>query len=336
MSSSAQTASLQTLPVYRSAQFNVVEGANLGDPIGFSQELMLDDVYMLSAGSDLSILSLQSQAGSSFVVAQSSRCGTPGAALHLDCCITLMTPDGSTSDALIFVELDTDGNVAQVFLAPLALLKPRVAYALVGFDKDRAKSTLAEWSCARFTRGTHLAMATGEQRKIDDIRVGDRLLTRDDGPHTVRWIGASTVRAEGDFAPVCIRAGTLNNLHDLVVSPQHRLFIYQRKDRLGAGRSELLVQARHLVNGNSVTVQSGGFVEYFQLLFDDHHIVYAEGIAAESMLVDTITHPALPHEVAERLTTGVQTHAQITGLDVQEHLLRRPDAADLLRRASTG
>ncbi|MEO0502301.1 MAG: Hint domain-containing protein, partial [Pseudomonadota bacterium] len=166
-----------------------------------------------------------------------------------------------------------------------------------------------------------------------DLKVGDRVLTRNDGVQAVRWIGQSTVRAVGDFAPIRIRAGTLNNAHDLVVSPDHRLFIYQRSDQLGAGRSELLVKARHLVNGDSVTVQDGGFVDYFELLFDTHQIIYAEGIAAESMLIDTRTKPVVPDEVraviAPHTTTGLQ------GLDVTEALLDRPDAAEILRRAST-
>ncbi|MEO0380834.1 MAG: Hint domain-containing protein, partial [Pseudomonadota bacterium] len=112
----------------------------------------------------------------------------------------------------------------------------------------------------------------------------------------------------------------------------HRLFIYQRKDRLGAGRSELLVKARHLVNGDSVTVQDGGFVDYFELLFDSHQIIYAEGIAAESMLIDTRTKSAVPDEVTALLSGHTKTG--LSGLDVTETLLDRPDAAELLRRAS--
>jgi len=57
------------------------------------------------------------------------------------------------------------------------------------------------------------------------------------------------MRAKGDFAPVVIKAGALNNMHDLVVSPEHRLFVYQQQDKLGIGRAETLVRAKHLVNG---------------------------------------------------------------------------------------
>ena len=60
------------------------------------------------------------------------------------------------------------------------------------------------------------------------------------------------MRASGAFAPVLIKAGALNNVNDLVLGPEHRLFIYQRSDELGTGRSETLVRVRHLVNGNDV------------------------------------------------------------------------------------
>ena len=62
----------------------------------------------------------------------------------------------------------------------------------------------------------------------------------------------------GEFTPICIKAGTLNNDNDLIVSPDHRLFIYQRSDELGAGRAELLVKVRYLLNGDTVFTQTGG------------------------------------------------------------------------------
>ena len=98
---------------------------------------------------------------------------------------------------------------------------------------------------------------------------------------------------------------------------------------MGAGQSELMVKARHLVNGKTVRVQEGGFVDYFQLLFDQHHIIYAEGIAAESMFVDPRTRAALPDDIrpAEPVDHGV---------DLNKSMLQKPGAIDRLRRASSG
>ncbi|WP_299591694.1 Hint domain-containing protein [uncultured Tateyamaria sp.] len=331
MTKIAQTPA-QSVPVFRAESFVVSEGANLGDPLACADDMLLDDVYALTPSAQPARLSTHAGNPAHLTVAEGSGCGTPGAAIHLDCALTLMSPDGQITDAIVLVEVDAAGNIDQVYLLPLARLDARTGYALVGIERDEARSKFAHLTCARFTRGTHITMASGAQKPIEDLMVGDRVLTRNDGVQEVRWIGQSTVRATGDFAPICIRAGTLNNDRDLIVSPDHRLFIYQRKDRLGAGRAELLVKARHLVNDDSVTVQDGGFVDYFELLFDTHQIIYAEGIAAESMLIDTRTMPVVPEEVSSRLTA--HTDAGLSGLDVTETLLDRPDATELLRRAS--
>lgn len=326
------TGPAQSLPVYRAQDFVVSQGANLGDPLSYRDDLMLDDVYALTLGAAPCRLTVHSGTGEQFSVAQDSEAGTAGDDIHLDCALTLMSPDGQITDAIVLVETDAAGDVAEIYLLPMARITARTPYALVGIDGDDVRTKFAHLSCARFTRGTHITLASGAQTMIEDLAVGDRVLTRNDGPQAVRWIGQSTVRAVGDFAPICIRAGALNNDRDLIVSPDHRLFIYQRKDRLGAGRSELLVKARHLVNGDSVVVQDGGFVDYFELLFDTHQIIYAEGIAAESMLIDTRSKPVVPDEVSAALTEHAS--AGLSGLDVTETLLDRPDAAELLRRAS--
>ena len=323
----------QRLPVFRAADFVVSQGANLGDPLSCVGELMLDDVYSLSGLATPQRLSLYATDDAHLTVGDGSTLGAPGSAIHLDCALTLMSPDGQITDAIVLVEVDGAGDIAEIYLLPTARLAARTPYALVGIDTDQVRAKLAHLTCARFTRGTHITLASGAQRPIEALAVGDRVLTRNDGAQEVRWIGQSTVRAVGDFAPICIRAGTLNNDRDLIVSPDHRLFIYQRKDRLGAGRSELLVKARHLVNGDSVTVQDGGFVDYFELLFDTHQIIYAEGIAAESMLIDTRTKPVVPDEVSARLTQHMDTG--LAGRDGTETLLDRPDAAEILRRAAT-
>ncbi|MEO0668563.1 MAG: Hint domain-containing protein [Pseudomonadota bacterium] len=330
---SPHTTPAQSLPVYRAHALHVSDGANLGDTLGCGDDLMLDDVYTLGPDAATERLALHMSDAAHMIVAEDSPLGAPGAAIHLDCAITLMPPDGIVTDAIVLVEVDAQGHVEAVYLLPLAALTPKTPYALVGIDAGGARAKFAHLACARFTRGTHITMASGAQTPIEAFRVGDRVLTRNDGVQAVRWIGQSTVRAVGDFAPIRIRAGTLNNAHDLVVSPDHRLFIYQRSDQLGAGRSELLVKARHLVNGDSVTVQDGGFVDYFELLFDTHQIIYAEGIAAESMLIDTRTRPVVPDEVRAVLAPHSATGLQ--GLDVTEALLDRPDAAEILRRAST-
>ena len=327
----------QSLPVYRSADFVVIDGANADDPLSFAAELLLDDVYELGYAVEPKRLTFHAVSETKFIVAADTEIGSAGAALHLDCALTFMSPDGQITDAMVLVEVDEAGDIDDIYLLPLAPLSNRIGYSLVGINTATPAQTFAQVACVSFSRGTHITLASGEQRPIETLNVGDRILTRDDGPQNVRWIGQSTLRAVGDFAPICIKAGTLNNDNDLIVSPDHRLFIYQRSDKLGAGRSELLIKARHLLNGDTVVTQDGGFVDYFQLLFDSHQIIYAEGIAAESMLIDQRTKPVLPADLSKELGDVIPGHSNRphAGLDVQEKLLDRPDAAELLRRASS-
>ena len=320
------TAPPQSLLVLPAASLVVAEGAARGDPLGIADDLVMDDVYQLLPGAPRRRL-LVEPAAEGLRVAPGSEAGVAGHALVLDCALTLMAADGATAEVVVLVEAE-DGAVAEVHALPLGPLAERRGWRLVGLDRHAATARLAEAACSSFAVGTRITMASGRQVPVEELRVGDRVLTRDDGPQAIRWIGRRTLRASGAFAPVVIRKGALHNENDLVLSPDHRIFVWQRQDRLGAGRREVLVKVRHLVNGRDVVRREGGFVDYVQLLFDDHQIVFAEGIAAESLLVDPRTRAALPAGTGEH---GPRRHA---AYEVQETLLSGADAVELLRRAS--
>ncbi|KAA8605425.1 hypothetical protein AL036_19105 [Salipiger aestuarii] len=324
-----------SVSVYRADQMRVVNGANQGDGLGHADDLVPDDIYTLSPVAVRHRLAVLPASASPFRIARGTGIGTPGAELHLDCVVSFMTGNGRMTEGLVLVETD-EGDVAGIYLMPLGEMTARQDYALMRIDRDAALATFAQVACVSFTAGTLITLASGAQVAVESLRVGDRVLTRDDGPRPVRWIGHGIRRATGDFAPVLIRRGVLNNARDLRVSPDHRLFIYQREDRLGAGRAEVMVKARHLVDGDRIARVEGGFVEYYQMLFDHHQIIYAEGIAAESMLVDSRTRAVLPRDVASQLATLMPGHATSghDALEVEDALLDRPGLAELLRRAS--
>lgn len=334
-SSPTHHAPAQTLPVSRATDFCVTDGANLGDALSFADELMLDDTYTLANDAVQSLLTMSQTDDTSFVIADGSNTGKSGNRLHLDCVITLMGPDSTTFDAVVLVELDAAADdIENIYLFALAALSPLTNYRLVGFDPTKAHARMAEVACVSFTRGTRITMASGQQCLIEDLNVGDKVLSRDDGPQVVRWVGQTTMRAVGDFAPILITKGTLNNENDLIVSPNHRLFIYQRIDEIGAGRSEVLVKAKHLVNNDTVTRVEGGFVDYFQLLFDDHQIIFAEGIAAESLLLDQRTTPALPDDLAQD-QVPMHTKRAHEDFEIDSNDVAGDDMAERLRRSSS-
>jgi len=327
----------QSIPVYRAEEFLIIDGANIDETLSFASEAILDDVYELRADAKPKRLSIYVKRNGTYSIAEETQVGTPEARIVVDCFFTVMTPRGTTIEILVLVELDEDEMIANIHVVPLAPLKPGDTYRLVGIEIEDAPRKLAQVACVSFSRGTNITMSSGAQRPIEDLKVGDKVLTRDDGPQEILWIDQHTTRAVGDFAPIVIKAGTLNNTNDLIVSPDHRLFIYQRNDTLGAGRSEVLVKARHLVNGDTIIQEDGGFIDYYQLLFDQHEIIYAEGIAAEALLIDTRTRGALSQKVSEDVMEALEGHSGWLHkeFEVGEDLLG-PDAADKLRRASKG
>ena len=323
----------QILPVYAGRDLIASDGANLGDPLGPAEELIAGDIYQLSIGAERAGLALEIDDEGAFHIAASTEAGHVGAGVALNSCITFMSPDGAVVEVLLLVEFAPDGrSIGNVHAYPLAEMSSRIPYAIVAIDQDTARLRFAESTCVSFTRGTQITLADGAQRAVEDLVIGDRVLTRDHGVQPIRWLGQRTVRAHGAFAPIRISAGTLNNVRDLVVSPNHRLFIYQRSDELGVGRAEVLVKARHLLDGGAVTRTPGGFVDYYQLLFDRHEIVYAEGIAVETFLIDHTTRSALPPDMEAQSDDPGTDRA----VELDERHLRAKRAAELLRRASVG
>lgn len=312
-----------TIEVYDATDFLAVAGVTIGEPLSFADELVMDDVYQLADAAELQGLRLLSEGQ------DLRRAATPSNRVHLDACLTLMGRDGGTHDILVLVEVQKD-VVAAIYIMPLGDLCPLQDYRLVGVARHTATRRFAEAASGSFARGTRITMGDGAMRPIETLSPGDLVLTRDAGQQPIRWLGLATLRAIGSFAPVVISKGVMRNENDLVLRPDHRLFVYQRADRLGVGRSEVLVKARHLVDGDKVVRRRGGFVDYFQLVLDEHFIIYAEGIAAESHLVDPRTRFVLPEEAAA-LDHRPDLHRHY---EVKDHLLPHGRVADLLRRSS--
>ncbi len=331
---------IQHLQVYKATDFRVSQGVNLGEAVDIADALIMEDIYQLVPRARLHRLALSHPEGTgdfateaAFSVGEGSELGQCGGALFLDALLTFMAPHGETLEALLLVETDATGMIAGTYFLPLAPIVDKTDYALVTADRDKAQAKLAQSASVSFTRGTRITMADGRQVPVEDLRPGDRVLTKDSGPQVLRWIGEQTLRASGAFAPITIAAGALNNTNPLTLSPNHRLFIYQRVDHMGAGTREVMVRVRNLVNGSSVVQSAGGFVDYFQLLFDKHEIIYAEGIASESLFVDRTTRPVVPADVQARLT-GDAGPIEI-GQELSATELGRLDAVELLKRASS-
>jgi hypothetical protein len=146
---------------------------------------------------------------------------------------------------------------------------------------DTAFVTITSVPC--FVAGTLIATPEGE-RRVESLAPGDLVMTHDDGPQPVRWIGRRRVRATGALAPVRIRANTFGDHRTLMLSPQHRVLIRDSLAEILFGEAEVLVAAKDLVNDRSIRICAGGEVDYVHILFDRHQVVFSEGLATESFL----------------------------------------------------
>ena len=132
-----------------------------------------------------------------------------------------------------------------------------------------------------FTNGTRILTPFGE-RRVETLKPGDLVVTLDNGPQPIRWIGTKTVRATGDLAPIRFEAGAIGNETPLLVSPQHRMLSEGYAAQLHFGEDAVLAPATSLVDNDLVTVHYGGMVTYVHVLFDRHEIIFANGAASES------------------------------------------------------
>jgi len=172
-------------------------------------------------------------------------------------------------------------------------------------------------------------------RAVEDIRPGDLVNTLDHGPQVVRWVGQRKVDASGDFAPIRIAPGALGNTRALMVSPQHRMLVSGWNVELLFGEESVLVAAKHLVNGHTVTVAPQSEVTYIHFLFDQHEVVIADGAPAESffpgdfMLSRDIVLRAEMIDLFPELASGGVSHLPQTA----RRVLTRREAAVLCERS---
>ena len=153
-----------------------------------------------------------------------------------------------------------------------------------------------------FVAGTLIATPHGDKR-VEELEPGDMVLTQDNGPQPLRWIGRRVVPAQDNFAPIRIAADTFGRHGELLLSPQHRVLICDALAELLFGETEVLVAAKDLVNDRSVRRIEGGEVEYVHLLFDRHEVIFSEGLATESFLPGPQTTRSFEADLVREICT---------------------------------
>ncbi len=146
---------------------------------------------------------------------------------------------------------------------------------------DGAVTITSDLPC--FLRGTRISTLRGDVA-VEDLRIGDLLITAVGGAQPVKWIGTRAYitrlvheHHRTTVMPVRITAGALGEaspVRDLFVSPEHLICI-----------DNVLVPAGKLLNGTTITrCESFEVVQYFHVELPLHSVIYAEGAPAESFL----------------------------------------------------
>jgi Ca2+-binding RTX toxin-like protein len=151
-----------------------------------------------------------------------------------------------------------------------------------GATADRSFFTVENTGVVCFTSGTLIATPKGEV-PIETLKPGDLVLTRDNGPQPLIWIGRRQVgRAElarnENLRPIEIKPTLIRSHSPLVVSRQHGVLV--RRDG-----EETLVRAIHLARlprSGARIMQGCRGVTYVHLMFEAHQIVFAAGAPSES------------------------------------------------------
>lgn len=140
-----------------------------------------------------------------------------------------------------------------------------------------------------FTPGTRIATPMGEVA-VENLRVGDKVFTRDNGIQEMRWIGQRDLSPQEmaltqQFQPVVVRAGSLGQgmpERDLVLSPNHRLLLTGDQASLYFGETEVLCAAKHLTTMEGIDRIETRSIRYVHMMSDRHEVVLSNGAWTET------------------------------------------------------
>jgi hypothetical protein len=192
-----------------------------------------------------------------------------------------------------------------------------------------------------FTPGTLIATPRGEV-SVENLRAGDRVITRDNGLQEIRWVGSRTLgwrdlNAAPHLKPVLVRQGSLGHglpERDMLVSPNHRLLVANDRTALYFDEHEVLVAAKHLITGQGVHAVESMGTTYIHFMFDRHEVVLSNGAWTESFQPGDMTLKGMGN--AQRgeifdLFPELKTDAGVENYGAARRTLKRHEAALLAR-----
>ena len=204
---------------------------------------------------------------------------------------SFVVTDGRRSFLASVIAVHGTGVYLVMFLGDVPPVNADLWVVRVSVQAPRqADGTVSPGGVICFTPGTRIITPEGTKR-IEDLRPGDRIQTKDNGPQDVLWTGNRRMSGARLFAmphlrPIRFRHGALGLDRpddDLLVSPQHRMLVKGHAAQSLFQAHEVLVAAEDLLNDSSICVdRSLREVTYVHVLLERHQIVWANGLETES------------------------------------------------------
>jgi hypothetical protein len=167
---------------------------------------------------------------------------------------------------------------------------------------------------------------------VEELQISDRLClyvkpAAHDSTDLVQWIGRQTFHPSMaelvDYLPVRISANALGPGHpfqDLYVSPDHAILF-----------DGTLIHAKALVNGSSIVqvTEWASDVEYFHIETENHELIYANGLPAETF-IDNVSRKQF--ENYAEFEAMYPDAPMMTELDMPRVMFRRQLSTETVQR----
>ncbi len=283
------------LLVYPGGAFRCLQGVNSGEAFKHINDICLGDTYRMDFATEGERILLRGPDPKA-QVAWHYQNVTDRAEFRAEFCLIVMTESGVPGQ----MRLLESGE--KTWILPVGTLDIFAPQTIISIAPIAAPLPLADPTCLAFARGTRITLQDGSLRAVEDIRDTDVVLTRDRQGAAVLGVLHDKVPAVGRHARIIIREGAFANESELVVAAAHRLFVPERRCDLSPYRQNRMEPAHKLINGLTITPETGGTVEYFHVLMKRHEIIYAEGIPCESFLLDSSSRAGLTDRLAAQVT----------------------------------
>ena len=216
-------------------------------------------------------------------------------------------------------DMQNNGTLDNLTIRSIELTHPTATNA-AGYNTHQTTSN----TTVCFTHGTSIQTSHGAKR-IELIKVGDKIETIDDGPQPVRWIGSMLLMKPDQSAPIHIATNALGPntpSQDLLVSPHHRVLLRSHVAMRMFGKSEVLVAAKSLLKLDGVA-QAPAWrpIRYWHMLFDRHQLIKSHGAVTESLLPAEQTMAILPKNSVNEI---YELFPSLRGRCADEATLARP------------